>query len=69
MYSSNCHIFIVTETWLTEQVLDNEILPSGYCIFRKDRTLRGGGVLVAIDSAISVSQSYSYADNTRVNCS
>ena len=34
-------------------ILDKEIIPYGYSIYRKDRTSRGGGVLVAIKNTIS----------------
>ncbi len=33
-------------------ILDNEILPHGYTIYRKDRVSRGGGVLIAIKNTI-----------------
>lgn len=47
-YSSNYNIFCVSETWLSNHIFDNEILPTGYSIYRKDRNSRGGGVLMAI---------------------
>ena len=37
-----------TETWLSDKILDNEILPYNYSIIRKDRQSRGGGVMFAI---------------------
>ena len=48
MYSRSPDIIAVTETWLTDKILDNEILPSDYSIIRKDRHTRGGGVMLAI---------------------
>mgnify|MGYP001550270335 CR=1 FL=1 len=53
----NSKIVAVTETWLNDSILDGEILPSSFCIHRKDRcnTLpdsRGGGILLAINSSI-----------------
>ena len=45
-------IFAVTETWLTPQIFDREILPFGYFIYRHNRGSRGGGVLVAISNLI-----------------
>jgi len=42
----------VTETWLNSEILDSEILPRGYNIYRKDRGHRGGGVLLAVNSRI-----------------
>ena len=54
VYSKDLDIVIVTETWLTPTVLDKEILPRDYDIYRRDRPTdrRGGGVLVAIKSDI-----------------
>ena len=40
----------LTETWLNENIFDNEILPSNYTLFRKDRPSRGGGVLIAVNN-------------------
>ena len=55
VYSSNFDVICLTETWLTESVFDQEILPTNYNIFRKDRSTRGGGVLIATKSSIPVS--------------
>jgi hypothetical protein len=42
-------IICLTETWLTKDIADSEILPSNiYNIYRKDRDGRGGGVLTAV---------------------
>jgi exonuclease III len=53
-YAENLDIVSVTETWLNDNVSDNEILPSGYNIIRKDRppNKRGGGVLSALRNGI-----------------
>ena len=45
----------MTETWLTDLYFDGEILPSGFNIFRKDRSGRGGGVLLAVSDTLSAS--------------
>ena len=49
IYTEQYDIVRVCETWLKENVLDNEILP-GYTIHRTDLCdyKRGGGVLVAV---------------------
>ena len=47
VYALSPSIVAVTETWLSEAIFDNELLPKGYTIFRKDRASRGGGVLLA----------------------
>ena len=43
----------VTETWLSDKILDDELLPSAYTIIRKDRGSHGGGVMFAIKSCKS----------------
>jgi hypothetical protein len=49
VYNENSDVICVTETWLTDEVSNKEILHSGFTIYRKDRTNRcGGGVLIAI---------------------
>ncbi len=39
----------MTETWLTNNIANDEIIPKGYDVIRKDRNAnkRGGGVLIA----------------------
>ena len=47
-------MILITETWLTPSVLDSDILPSGYSIFRCDRPYsRGGGVMIAVASVFN----------------
>jgi len=48
VYSSNYSILCITETWLSSDICDNEIL-------RNDRDSRGGGVLIAIRDSITSS--------------
>ena len=53
IYSKSVDIIIVSETWLTSAILNHEILPSCYSVYRRDREdRRGGGVLIAIKSDI-----------------
>ena len=42
----------MSETWLSENISDGEILPNGFVLYRKDRPTRGGGVLIAVKSAV-----------------
>ena len=42
----------ITETWLTSNVFNNEILPNQYIIYHNDRRSRGGGVLIAVRTHI-----------------
>ena len=58
VYSKSVGCFFITESWLTKSVGDGEILPSGYRIYRCDRSGRGGGVLVAISCDIPSRQLY-----------
>ena len=50
--ASSFDIICVTETWLNSDIADNEVLPKGYNIYRRDRGHRGRGVLLAINSRI-----------------
>ena len=44
----NFDIFVVSETWLSSDMFDNEIMPPGYCVYRNDRSSRGGGVAIYV---------------------
>ena len=52
MYASKFNVFCLTETWLSDFVFDNEILPHKFVVYRKDRPSRGGGVLIAVHDSI-----------------
>jgi hypothetical protein len=44
-------LFLLTETWANPSLLNGELFPPNYQIFRKDRDVgRGGGVLLALRS-------------------
>ena len=53
VYSSPYTIYCSTETWLSDSIFDNEILPTGFSIYRNDGGSRGGGVIIAIEESIS----------------
>ena len=59
VYAAGTNIIALTETWLDCSVLDHEILPHGYSIFRRDRLGRsGGGVLPACrDDIVCITRS------------
>ncbi|VDI45583.1 Hypothetical predicted protein [Mytilus galloprovincialis] len=38
------------ETWIDPSITDNQIFPPNYNIYRNDRNIQGGGVLIAINS-------------------
>ena len=54
IYSNDVDILVITETWLTPAILEHEVLPSGYSVYRRDREeeRRGGGILIAIKDNI-----------------
>lgn len=43
---------VLTETWLNTFVSDDDVVPPGFTIFRKDRATRGGGVAVILKDYI-----------------
>ena len=47
IYASSFDIIAITETWLSDYVYSNEILPNNFNIIRKDHDTRGGGVPLA----------------------
>ena len=52
VYAENSDVICVNETWLNQNISNSEILHSGFKIFRRDRSDRGGGgVLIAIKTA------------------
>ena len=54
VYSSTFNIIGLTETWLKDSILNSEILPTGYTIYRLDHPSRGGGVLLAVKRLLLV---------------
>jgi exonuclease III len=52
--STNPDIIFVTETWLDDNINDNEFFPNNFRLWRNDRSSSGGGVLIAVkDTYIS----------------
>jgi hypothetical protein len=43
-------IIFGTETWIDNSITDSQIFSTGYTIFRNDRNLFGGGVLIAVNN-------------------
>ena len=62
MYSSRPSVLAVAETWLSDLYFNNEILPSGYSILRKDHPSQGGRVLIATAFHIPSCSLYSQSD-------
>ena len=52
VYATSYDIYAITETWLSNNIYDNEIVSSGYNIYRKDRKTRGGGVMFVTNNSI-----------------
>ena len=50
--SHDFQIIAITETWLSNFIYDNEILPPSFSIYRHDCKTRGGGILIAIKQTI-----------------
>ena len=51
-YAENSDIICVNKTWLNQNISNSEILHSGFTIFRRDRSDRGGGgVVITIKTA------------------
>jgi len=46
-------IIIGCKTWLNSSILDNEIIPINYKLYRRDRDDGYGGVLISISSSLS----------------
>ena len=46
-------VMIISETWLSPDILNSEIFPVGYRIFCKDRSDGFGGVLIACRNGIT----------------
>ena len=61
--STGCDIITGTESWLTDNIKDNEIFPQGYTIYRRDRETgqRGGGVFIAINNDL-ISTRFQHAE-------
>jgi hypothetical protein len=50
----NIDVVVETESWLTEDISYSEVFPTGYKIYRRDRTDKiGGGVFLAVNSHLN----------------
>ena len=54
VYLSDFDVVCLSETWLSDSLIDQEILPSNYNIYCNDRPSCGGGVLIATKDNIPV---------------
>lgn len=62
---SNVALFSCSETWLDDSILDAEIHIDNYCLLRKDRNRKGGGVCAYIRSDLMFKERNDFA-NTAV---
>ena len=53
--NTNPDIIFGCETWLHKKIDTLEILPDNYTVYRKDRSSKGGGVLLPIKNSINSS--------------
>lgn len=54
VFSHAPDVIAITETWLTNAVLDVEFVPNGFSCFRSDRVTRGGGTALLIKDTFQV---------------
>ena len=60
LISCDCHLVSLSETWLNDSVVNTEVCPDSFEVFRSDRKFeqltitRGGGVLIAVRNELSV---------------
>ena len=50
-FTMDVKVIVFTETWLKPNVLDSEIFCSSFTIYRRDRRLFAGGLLIAIQNS------------------
>ena len=65
---TKCDVVIGTETWLSPEHKNSELLLDNYDIFRKDRASRGGGVLIATRKDLCAVEVPSSTDTESVFC-
>ena len=63
-----CDVVIGSETWLSPDHLNSELLLDDYDIFRKDRNSHGGGVLLAVKKSLCAEIIPSSSDTESVFC-
>ena len=52
LVSYRVDILAITETFLSEEILDSEMTNGSYAVFRRDRDRHGGGVMIMIRNNI-----------------
>ena len=68
MSVNEVHIAAITESWLTDEIGDDQISIGGYVIHREDRTHgRGGGICVYVSQQISITR-YLELEDLNLEC-
>ena len=67
IYCKSLDVFCITETWLNDFVVNNEIAPENYTIYCRDRGSRGGGVMIAVSNTIRKLQTSIFIYLIRIN--
>ena len=65
---SKADIIIGTETWLSPDTKNSELLLDEFDIFRRDRPSRGGGVLIAVRKSLGCEQISQSKDSETIFC-
>ena len=65
---SKADIIIGTETWLSPETKNSELLLDEYDIFRRDRPSRGGGVMIAVRKSLGCEQISQSKDSETIFC-
>ena len=52
IYFKDYDIIAITETWLSDNILDQERIPTGYTIYHNDQSSRGGVVMLVVKHSI-----------------
>ena len=53
---NSTYLLCGTESHLNESILNSEVFPANYHVYRKDRNIHGGGVFILVKSNIPSSQ-------------
>lgn len=54
--SVQADIILGTESWLDDSILDHEVFPRCFNVYRKDRSLHGGGVFLLVNNNLQSHQ-------------
>lgn len=62
----NPHVVVLTETWLRQEICDEDVFPPSYRAFRRDRASKGGGVAILVKHDIKASMLRQIQDHESV---